>query len=79
MKQLKSIFLGISLTALAFCSTGCVALVVGAAAGAGAVVWVKGSLEQDMNGPLYQVHEATLRALKDMNLKVLLEKKDGLT
>jgi len=60
-------------------SAGCVALVVGAAAGTGGVVWARGALKQNFQKPLYKVHEATVRALKKLDLPVIINNKDNLT
>lgn len=57
---------------------GCAAVVIGGAAGAGTVVWLKGSLEQQINKPLGQVHTAALAAMKDLELPVHENQKDAL-
>ncbi len=60
-------------------SAGCIALAVGAAAGAGVAIWAKGSLEQQFNRPLDPVYRATKTALKKMDLPIHKDKKDDLT
>jgi hypothetical protein len=52
--------------------------VVGGAAGAGAVVWVKGKLEEELNLPLSKVHQASLAALQELELPVQADRKDML-
>jgi len=66
--------------ALAIQVSGCggVALVAGGAATAGAVVWVKGKLEQELSEPLPRVYSATLAALKQFELPIQQAKKDQL-
>ena len=59
--------------------SGCVPLLVGAAAGAGGVIWATGKLQQDLSAPLDHVHKATLAGLKELELPVLIDRKDKLT
>jgi len=63
--------------------SGCVVLAAlgigaAAAAGAGAVVYVKGNLTQTVNSPQAKVHDATVKALKDLQLAVLADKTDAM-
>jgi len=51
--------------------TGCVAIVAGGAAGAGAVVYVKGELQEDINASATRVHRATVVALKQLDLPLI--------
>jgi hypothetical protein len=66
--------------ALAIQVSGCAgaALVAGGAATAGAIVWVKGKLEQELSVPLPTVYSATLAALKQFELPIQEKKKDQL-
>jgi hypothetical protein len=68
------------LFALCLQLSGCApaVFVVGGAAGAGAVVWVKGKLEEELKLPLGKVHQASLAALKELELPVQEDKKDML-
>jgi len=69
------------LVALAIQISGCAEAVlvgVGAAGGAGAVVWIKGKMEENLNMPFSKVHTATLAALKDLELPIKKEQKRGL-
>jgi len=61
--------------------SGCVILGLGAVAavGAGAVVYVKGNLEQTVSAPVKQVHAATVLALKDLGVPVLEDRSDAMT
>ena len=52
-KTLKNFGLMMSLGFLILMTSGCVALLVGAAAGAGGVAYVKGSLEKNFDKPVY--------------------------
>jgi hypothetical protein len=56
--------------------SGCVALVVGGAAGAGGAAWVMGKLEDTVNKPVSRVYDASLKALKQMELPVFENQKD---
>ena len=60
-------------------TSGCFALIVGAAAGAGGVIWVKGSLQQEFNTSIERVHAAGVKALKKLELPVIIDRKDKLT
>lgn len=68
------------LLALSIQISGCppAVFLAGGAVGAGGVAWVKGELEEEFNLPLSRVHQATLAALKEIELPVKEEKKDKL-
>ncbi len=51
-------------------ASGCVPLLIGAAAGAGGVVWAKGSLEQNFDNTVDQLHRASLAGLRDVKCTV---------
>ena len=65
------VFLVIVSFSLSLC--GCVALLVGAAAGAGTAVWLSEKLVQQVNVPYERVINATKSALKSLNLAVTKE------
>jgi hypothetical protein len=50
---------------------------VGAAAGAGAVYWVEGTLRTTLGHPIRQVHDATLEALKNLGAGVPIDKTEA--
>ena len=50
-------------------SSGCIPLLVGAAAGAG-VAYVKGTLEANFERPIKTVHKASLAALKSLKIEI---------
>lgn len=62
-------------------NVGCVALLVGgaAAAGAGTVAYVRGELRSTLDAPYERVWSATQRALADLEMPVTAQEKDGLT
>ena len=62
---LAMMLLGVLLT-----TNGCVPLLIDAAAGAGGVVWVKGSLEQNFDKTVEQLHRASLAGLRDIKCTV---------
>ncbi len=70
-----AVFLGIA----ALSSSACIPLIVGAAAGAGGMIWAKGALQQEFNKPLDRVYEASKAALKKLNLPITVDKKDHLS
>jgi len=59
--------------------SGCAALVVGAAAGAGGYAWVSGSLTKEFMVPAQDLQQATERALRDLMVSVKEERKDRLS
>lgn len=69
----------VTLTLVSFALCGCIAFLAGAGAGAGTAIWLKGSLKDKIDAPLDQVHEATQKALTDLELPVLKDKKDAMT
>lgn len=66
----KSTALTVALFGLLATTQGCVPLLIGAAAGAGGVVWVKGSLEQNFDKTVEQLHRASLAGLRDTKCAV---------
>ena len=50
--------------------TGCIPLLVGAAVGAGGISYAKGALAKNVEHDLQDVHAATLKALKKLDLFV---------
>lgn len=57
---------------------GCAAVVVGGAAGAGAVLYSKGELKSNENAPLDQVLNAAEETMQSMNLNVISKDHDAL-
>lgn len=53
--------------------SGCVALLAGAAGGAGTAVWLSGKLTQEVNAPFQRSLNATKTALKSLRLKITKE------
>ena len=64
---------------LAFLSSGCFSLLVGAAGGVAGAVYVMGKLKDEMNYDVSAVHKATVAALGELELKVLEDKVDKLS
>jgi len=63
----------------AFLCSGCIALVVGAAGGVAGAVYVMGKLKAEVNYDVPAVHEATVAALAELELKLLEDKVDKLS
>ena len=60
-------------------SSGCVAVAVvgGAAAGAGVVYWVEGALRTTVGHPIRQVHDATVDALNNIGIGIVADKTES--
>ena len=69
--------IGVSLAALL--TTGCVALMVGAGAGAAGTVYVLGKLEERVQDSVPKVHKAAVAGLQDLNLPILKDVGDKLS
>lgn len=59
--------------------TGCVALLVGGAAAAGGVFYVKGELKADVDASVEQTAQAVEVALEELELTRLISESDSLT
>lgn len=68
----KSIIYG-ALALLLISTYGCVALVAGAAGGAGTVVWLSGKLSQELNASLPKSLEAAKSAMRSLDLDITRE------
>ena len=58
------------LTVFILSQSGCLPLMVGAAAGVGGYVWVRGAIEQNFDASAEKVHDATVKALKSLKLTI---------
>jgi len=68
--MLKGLFSFFLAAVLLLNFTGCVAVVAGAAGGAGTALWLEGKIKEEVKTPLPQVVKATTSALKSMRLEV---------
>ena len=66
--QVRQFSLLVALCFMVMASSGCFALLIGAAAGAGGVAYAKGVLEKNFDQPVERVHKATVSALKNLKL-----------
>ena len=71
-RSLAFIVLGIFLIS----ASGCIALLAGAAGGAGTAMWLSGKLTQEVNVPYERVITATKSALKSLKLAIARETKE---
>ena len=78
-KQFQQLILCISLVMTIPMFFGCVPLLVGAAAGAGGYAWVRGVLVKQFDVPATKLHEAALKALKNLKLPISYDKSDRIT
>ena len=72
-------FLGLWALLSVLLTTGCVALMVGAGAGAAGTVYVMGKLEERVEASISKVQEATVAGLKDLNLPIHKNEGDKLS
>ncbi len=72
-------FLGLWALLSVLLKTGCVALMVGAGAGAAGTVYVMGKLEDRVEASVPKVQEATVAGLKDLNLPIHKNEGDKLS
>lgn len=79
MKRLKIFLVLLSVMVFAIELAGCAALLLGGAAGAGSVVYIKGQLKQDMGASVPRVHDASISALKGLNLPIIEDNHDKLS
>jgi len=70
-KAMKNILLVTSLGLILITASGCIALLIGAAAGAGGVVYVKGELEKNFDATVAKVHKASIAGLKNLDMFIL--------
>ncbi len=77
--MLRKICSAVIVFALAVQLCGCAAFLVGSAVGAAGVIWAKGRLQEELNASPVQVHNATLTALKKLDLPVKKDASDQLT
>ena len=66
----KSLSFNIIILVSCLTLSGCVPLVIGAAAGAGGMAFMKGKLEKNFDLKVDQLHQTTLETLKELNLFV---------
>ena len=50
---------------------GCIPLIIGAAAGAGGVAFVRGKLEKNLDADVKSVHKATIEAFNSLDILVM--------
>ena len=62
-----------------FHCAGCIPLIIGAAAGAGGVIWAKGALEQELNKSMDHVYNASKTALKKLKFPITADTKTNLS
>lgn len=68
---------GAALLGVAALTSGCVAVVAAAGAGAG-VLWVRGAIETNLDGDLDRVYRAAQDAVADLQFAKVSERKSGL-
>ncbi len=71
--------MAVCMAAMLMLTGGCFLLVAGAAAGAGAVVYVNGELKESEGVDYDRVYDATLAAMNDLQFSVVSKQKDAIT
>jgi hypothetical protein len=79
MKRFKNLLVLLTFMYFAITFAGCAALLLGGAAGAGSVVYVKGQLKEDITVSVPAVHKASISTLKDLNLPIIEDSHDKLS
>ncbi|MCA9408414.1 MAG: DUF3568 family protein [Candidatus Omnitrophica bacterium] len=69
--ELRKIAIAVLIGIVPIVTTGCIPLVLGAAAGAGGVVFIKGNLEKNLDSSVKQVHKASLAAMEKLDLFIV--------
>ncbi len=67
------------LIVLFFFTTGCAAILVGAAAGGAGFIWFEGKLEETVRATVPHTHKAIKAGLNDLKIHILEDKGDELT
>lgn len=75
---LLRLLVSLAVSSVVALSSGCVAVVAGAAAGAGTVAYLRGELEASLDKNLDGVLRATNRGLEQLQFAKISEKKDAL-
>lgn len=79
MRKTGTLWVHAVLAGTLFFSSGCAALLVGAAAGVGGYAWVSGALVKEYPVSAEKTHQALLRALKQLDIHVTEDKGDRLS
>lgn len=76
IKNVKYIF-ATAVICLSLASSGCIPLIVGAAAGAGGIAYIQGTLEQNFDKSVEKLQRAAVAGLKDLDAIVTKEEGDS--
>ncbi len=74
LKKWRAVGTAFLLISVVLTQSGCFALLVGAAAGAGAAFWVNGDLETNLDASVASAHRATIAGLKRLKLPITMDK-----
>lgn len=75
----KSLAVSAGLLALVLSASGCFALLVGAAAGAGSYAWVQGALVKEYDSSARDLHDAVVQGIKDLELEMIDDQADRIS
>ena len=76
IKGFKNFSIILALCGIVISQSGCFALLLGAAAGAGTMAWMNGDLEYNFDASVDKAHNAALRGLKKLALPITQDHKD---
>jgi len=76
MKEWKKAIQLMVLATFTLMNAGCFPLILGAAAGASGVVWIKGVLEEDIEHSLSRTYDAVVKGLARSKLSITEQKED---
>ena len=71
---MRKLFLGTIFLFSVATTQGCVPLLIGAAAGAGGIAYIKGTLEKNFDKPVDEMHRAGLSGLKSLDMTISEDK-----
>ena len=79
LKQVKVLSVLAALLFGVMSVSGCFAVLVGAAAGAGGYAWASGALVKEFNAPAMDLYEASMKGLESLNLVIDSDDHDRVT
>lgn len=76
--KIKSLITLFTTVVAAVLLSGCAAVIIGGAAGAGTYAYIRGEMKGNENATLDRTWSATLAAMKDLEFTVMTQQKDAL-
>ena len=79
LKQVKQFMVVVLLAVSVMSFSGCFWLLFGAAAGAGGYAWINGEMEKEFAVPAQKLTDATVKAIKSLDLTILEKDADRIS